>query len=40
MDDAPAIIEYVGELAEAVRAAGLPEGYAESVESFRPEKSR
>ena len=38
MDDAPAPKEYVDELAEAVRAAGLPEWYAELVESFGPEK--
>jgi gamma-glutamyl AIG2-like cyclotransferase len=38
MDDAPATKEYVNELAEAVRAAGLPEWYAELVESFGPEK--
>ena len=39
MDDAPATIEYVGQLAEAARSVGLPEWYAEFVESFRPEKS-
>jgi hypothetical protein len=39
MDDAPATSDYVGQLAEAVRAAGLPEWYAEFVESFGPEKS-
>jgi hypothetical protein len=38
MDDAPAPKEYVNELAEAIRAAGLPEWYAELVESFGPEK--
>lgn len=38
MDDAPATSDYVGQLAEAVRAAGLPEWYAELVESFGPEK--
>lgn len=38
MDDAPPTKEYVHELAEAVRAAGLPEWYAELVESFGPEK--
>ena len=40
MDDAPATKEYVSELAEAVRSAGLPEWYAEFVESFGPEKSK
>ena len=40
MDEPPATTEYVGELAESVRAAGLLEGYAEFLESFRPEKSR
>lgn len=40
MDDAPAAKEYVHELAEAVRAAGLPEWYAELVESLGPEKER
>jgi hypothetical protein len=39
MDDAPAMSDYVGQLAEAVRAAGLPEWYSEFVESFGPEKS-
>jgi hypothetical protein len=39
MDDAPASNEYVNQLAEAVRAAGLREWYAEIVESFGPEKS-
>ena len=38
MDDGPAASEYVTQLAEAVRAAGLPEWYAELVESFGPEK--
>lgn len=37
MDDAPATRDYVNELAEVVRAAGLPEWYAEFVESFGPE---
>ena len=40
MEDAPATKEYVNELAEAVRAAGLPEWYAEFVESFGPEQSK
>lgn len=38
MADAPATKEYVNGLAEAVRAVGLPEWYAEFVESFGPEK--
>lgn len=38
MDDAPPQKEYVNELAEAVRAAGLPEWYAELVESFGPKE--
>ena len=38
MAHAPATSDYVGQLAEAVRAAGLPEWYAELVESFGPEK--
>lgn len=38
MDDAPATIEYVGQLAEAARCIGLPEWYAELVDSFGPEK--
>ena len=39
MDDAPATIEYVDQLAEAARSVGLPEWCAEFVESFRPKKS-
>ena len=38
-DDTPATSDYVYQLAEAVRAAGLPERHREFVESFRPEKS-
>ena len=40
MDDAPPTSDYIGQLAEAVRAAGLPEWYAEFVESFGPDKER
>ena len=39
MDDAPATSDYVGQLAEAVRAAGLREWYREFVASFGSEKS-
>ena len=38
MDDAPATKEYVDHLAGAVRAAGLPEWYAQLVESFGPKE--
>ena len=40
MEDGQATTEYVNQLAEAVRAAGLPDWYAEFVESFGPEKVR
>jgi gamma-glutamyl AIG2-like cyclotransferase len=39
MDDGVATSDYVGQLAEAVRAAGLPEWYAKFVESFAPQES-
>ena len=39
MNDAPAAREYVNELVAAVRAAGLPEWYAELVDSFGPGQS-
>jgi hypothetical protein len=38
MEDGQATSEYVGQLAEAVRSANLPEWYAEFIESFGPEK--
>ena len=39
MEDGQATSEYVAQLARAVRSAGLPDWYAEFVESFGPEKS-
>jgi hypothetical protein len=39
MSDAPAEREYVDQLAECVRAMGLPEWYAVYVESFGPDRS-
>ena len=36
MDDGPATSDYINQLAEAVRAAGLPEWYGALVESFGP----
>jgi len=39
MEDSPATSDYVGQLAEAAPAAGLPEWYAEFVESLAPQKS-
>ena len=38
MEDGQATSEYVGQLAEAVRSANLPEWYAEFIESFGPGK--